>query len=121
MHKREQIRLTETKKLEVPSSRSKVSGNSLSQVSSPYMSSLPFPLALSCASQVSWAARVEDVSASSKLRMRSTKEGIEPVVMALIRGIVTVGDRALAVNGTALPSRMRLSREMSNCLPRCQG
>ena len=33
---------------------------------------------------------------------------MEPVVMALILGMVTVGDRALAVKGMALPSRIRL-------------
>lgn len=32
------------------------------------------------------------------------------MVIALIRGIVTVGERALAVKGMALPSRMSLSR-----------
>lgn len=72
------------------------------------MRSLPVSLALSWDSHVSWAANVEEVSASSKLRIRSTKEGIDPVVMALILGIVTVGDRAFAVKGMALPSRMRL-------------
>lgn len=52
---------------------------------------------------------MEDVSASSKFKMRSTKDGIEPVVIALILGIVTVGDLALDVNGMALPSRIRLA------------
>ena len=33
--------LTDTKKLEVPSTREKVSGNNFSQVSSPYMTSFP--------------------------------------------------------------------------------
>jgi hypothetical protein len=41
-------------------------------------------------------------------RMRSTKEGIDPVVIDLSLGIVTVGDRAFAVKGKALPSLMRL-------------
>lgn len=36
---------TETKKLEVPSDRSNVAGNNFNQVSSPNMSSLPFPAA----------------------------------------------------------------------------
>lgn len=99
---------TETKKLEVPSWRSKVSGNSFSHVLSPYMTSLPLSRALICASHVSWAASSEEVSPSSILRIRSTNDGIEPVVMALRRGMVTVGERAYAVNGKALPSRMRL-------------
>lgn len=85
---------TETKKLEVPSWRSKVSGKSFSQVLSPYSTSLPVSLALICASQVSCAASSDEVSPSSMLRMRSTKEGMEPVVMALRRGMVTVGERA---------------------------
>lgn len=103
-------KLTETKKLVVPSSRSNVFGNNLSHVSSPNMSSFPALLDLNCASQVSWAARVDEVSPSSKFKMRSTKDGIEPVVMDLILGMVTVGDRALAVKGTAAPSRMRLEK-----------
>ena len=36
-----QLGLTDTKKLVVPSARSKVFGNSFSQVSSPYMTSFP--------------------------------------------------------------------------------
>ena len=51
---------------------------------------------------------MDEVSASSKLRMRSTNEGTDPVVIDLSFGIVTVGDLALAVKGIALPSRMRL-------------
>jgi hypothetical protein len=51
---------------------------------------------------------VEDVSDSAKLRITSTKEGMEPVVMALTRGIVMVGDVAWAVKGSAVPSRIRL-------------
>lgn len=70
------------------------------------------PRALSWASQVSCADSVDEVSASSKFKMRSTKEGIEPVVMDLILGIVTVGDRAFAVKGTALPSRIRLQYDV---------
>lgn len=39
---------------------------------------------------------------------------MEPVVMALIRGMVTVGAVACAVKGTAAPSAMRLWR-VSHC------
>lgn len=107
---------TETKKLDVPSALSKVSGKSLSHVSSPYMTSFPVFFAFICASQVSWDARVEDVSASSKFRMTSRKEGMEPVVMALIRGMVIVGDVAWAVKGMAAPSRIRLQTMVSATL-----
>ena len=92
------FKLTETKKLVVPSARSKKSGNSFNQVSSPYMTSLPFPLsncfALICASHVSCVARVEVVSDSAKFKMTSKKEGMEPVVIALTRGMVMVGEVA---------------------------
>ncbi len=105
-------RLTETKKLLVPSARSKKSGNSFNHVSSPYMTSFPClspkRLALIWASQVSCVARVEVVSDSAKLSMTSRKDGIEPVVMAFTRGMVMVGDVAWAVKGSAVPSRMRL-------------
>jgi hypothetical protein len=94
----ERCALTETKKLLVPSARAKKSGNSFNHVSSPYMTSLPLPLskslALICASHVSCVASVEEVSDSAKLRITSTKDGIEPVVMALTRGIVMVGEVA---------------------------
>ena len=100
--------LTETKKLEVPSARANMPGKSFSQVSSPYMTSLPLFFAFICASQVSWFASVDDVSDSAKFRMTSKNDGIEPVVMALILGMVIVGDVACAVKGRALPSRMRL-------------
>jgi hypothetical protein len=104
--------LTETKKLLVPSARSKKSGNSFNHVSSPYMTSLPLPLskslALICASHVSCVPSVEDVSDSAKFRITSTKEGMEPVVMALTRGMVMVGEVACAVNGRAVPSRIKL-------------
>jgi hypothetical protein len=93
-----QCALTETKKLLVPSARSKKSGKSFNQVSSPYMTSLPLPLskslALICASQVSCVPSEEVVSDSAKFRMRSTKDGMEPVVMALTRGNVMVGELA---------------------------
>ena len=49
------------------------------------------------------------VSDSAKFRITSTKEGMEPVVMALTRGMVMVGEVAWAVNGSAVPSRMRLA------------
>lgn len=100
--------LTETKKLEVPSDRSNVFGKSLSHVSSPYMTSLPFSLFLICASQVSWFASVDVVSDSAKLSMTSRKEGIEPVVIAFTRGMVIVGDVACAVKGRASPDLIKL-------------
>lgn len=100
--------LTETKKLLVPSARSKKSGNSFNHVSSPYMTSFPPSFARSCASHVSCVARVDDLSDSAKLRITSRKEGMEPVVMALTRGMVMVGEVACAVKGIAEPSRMRL-------------
>jgi len=86
--------LTETKKLDVPSLRENVSGNNFSQVSSPYMTSFPPGLARSCAGQVSWFAKEEDVSDSAKFRITSRNEGMEPVVIALTRGMVMVGDVA---------------------------
>lgn len=72
------------------------------------MRSLPLPVALSWASHVSCMASEDEASASLMLRIRSAKDGMEPVVMALILGMVTVGDRALAVYGKAAPLRMRL-------------
>lgn len=48
------------------------------------------------------------MSLSAKLRMRSRKEGTEPVVRAFTRGMVTVGGVACAVNGMAAPERIRL-------------
>lgn len=48
------------------------------------------------------------VSDSAKFRMTSRKEGIEPVVIALTRGIVIVGDVAWAVNGIAAPLEIKL-------------
>lgn len=86
--------LTETKKLDVPSARSKKLGNSFSQVSSPYMTIFPVPFAFICASQVSCVANVEVVSDSAKFKMTSRNDGIDPVVMALILGIVIVGEVA---------------------------
>jgi hypothetical protein len=38
----------------------------------------------------------------------SKKDGTEPVVIALSRGIVTVGELAWAVKGRAAPERIRL-------------
>ena len=57
---------------------------------------------------MSWLAKLEVVSDSAKLRMTSRKEGIDPVVIALTRGMVIVGDVAWAVNGIAAPDRIRL-------------
>jgi hypothetical protein len=45
--------------------------------------------------------------------MTSRNDGIEPVVMAFSRGIVTVGDVAWAVKGMAAPSRIKLERTVS--------
>lgn len=106
--------LTETKKLDVPSERLKVFGNSLSQVSSPYMMRLLSGLAFICVSQVSWCERLEDLSDSARFRIMSRNEGIEPVVIALRRGMVTVGAVACAVKGIAWPSRMSLCLRISN-------
>lgn len=107
--------LTETKKLVVPSARENMLGNSFSQVSSPYMISLPSCFALICASQVSCCARLDVVSDSAKFKMTSRKDGIEPVVMAFTRGIVMVGDVAWAVYGIAAPRSIRLPDRVSKC------
>lgn len=72
------------------------------------MINLPVPFAFICANHVSCEARVEVSPPSSRLRMTSRKEGMEPVVMALSLGIVTVGDVAWAVNGMAAPLRIKL-------------
>lgn len=85
------FQLTDTKKLEVPSVRANVFGNSLSHVSSPYIVSRPLLFLPICASHVSCDARVDDVSDSAMLRIMSRNEGIDPVVKALTLGIVTVG------------------------------
>jgi hypothetical protein len=53
---------------------------------------------------------VDVVSDSAKLRITSRKEGIDPVVMALILGIVIVGDVAWAVKGIAAPVEIRLNK-----------
>ena len=58
--------------------------------------------------QVSWCAKVEDVSDSAKFSIRSKNPGTAPVSIALIRGIVIVGALAWAVNGKAAPLDMRL-------------
>ena len=39
---------------------------------------------------------------------------MEPVVMALMRGMVIVGDMAWAVKGIAAPSLIRLLEELAN-------
>jgi len=67
-----------------------------------------------CASHVSCDASEEEVSDSAKLRIRSRKDGVEPVVIALIRGMVMVGEVACAVNGRAEPLAMRL-QQVSCC------
>lgn len=86
--------LTDTKKLDVPSARSNASGNNFNQVSSPYITNVPSFLIFICASQVSWLASVAVVSDSAKFKITSRKDGMEPVVMALTRGMVIVGDVA---------------------------
>lgn len=63
---------------------------------------------LNCASQLSWSCNEEEVSDSAILSTASRKLGTEPVVMPLMRGRVTVGGAARAVNGRALPDAMRL-------------
>ena len=68
----------------------------------------PAPFAFICASHVSCVARLEEVSDSAKFRITSRKEGMEPVVMAFILGMVIVGDVACAVKGRAAPLEMRL-------------
>ena len=88
------VRQTETKKLEVPSAREKIPGKSFNQVSSPYITSFPPGLSFNCNNQVSWFARLEVVSDSAKFSMTSRKEGIDPVVIALTRGMVIVGEVA---------------------------
>lgn len=50
--------------------------------------------AFSCANQVSCVARVDVVSDSAKFRITSRNEGTDPVVKALMRGMVIVGAEA---------------------------
>ena len=65
------------------------------------------------------------VSDSAKFRMTSRKEGMDPVVIALTRGMVMVGDVACAVKGIAAPDLIRLPLAVSyaskvpaqSCLP----
>lgn len=77
------------------------------------MSSLPDCFNFIWASHVSWAAKVDDVSDSSRFRITSRNDGMDPVVMALMRGMVTVGDLAKAVKGKALPFRIKLAMQAS--------
>lgn len=100
--------LTETKKLEVPSAREKRPGNNFSQVSSPYITKFPACFDFNCTNQLSWWARLELVSDSAKFRMRSKKDGVDPVVIAFIRGMVIVGELAWAVKGKAAPDLIKL-------------
>ena len=48
------------------------------------------------------------MSDSAKFRITSRKDGIDPVVIALILGIVIVGDVAWAVKGIAAPDEIKL-------------
>lgn len=66
------------------------------------------PCALICANQVSCVARDDVVSDSAKFRITSRNEGTDPVVKALMRGMVMVGAEARAVNGTAAPASIKL-------------
>lgn len=79
------------------------------------MISRPAPLAFSWANHESWWARVEVVSDSAIFRIASRKDGTEPVVIAFTRGIVTVGELAWAVNGSAAPDRIKLL-QLGSCL-----
>ena len=54
------------------------------------------------------------LSDSAILRITSEKDGTEPVVMAFIRGIVTVGELAWAVKGIAAPVRIKLKESIHN-------
>ena len=102
------LRRTETKKLDVPSALVKSPGNSFNQVSSPYISNGPPRTESNCFSHESCVANEEDESDSAKLRMTSRKDGVDPVVSALIRGMVTVGGLACAVKGIAAPDSTNL-------------
>ena len=72
------------------------------------MTILPACFAFICASHVSCVASVEVVSDSAKLRITSRKDGIDPVVIALILGMVMVGEVAWAVKGIAAPDEIKL-------------
>jgi hypothetical protein len=76
------------------------------------MTIFPAPFAFICASHVSCAASVDVVSDSAKFRITSRKDGIEPVVIAFILGMVIVGDVACAVKGMAAPLEMRLRKAL---------
>lgn len=54
------------------------------------------------------------LSDSAILSTTSENDGTEPVVIALIRGIVTVGELACAVNGHAAPVRIKLRKSASS-------
>jgi hypothetical protein len=64
--------------------------------------------------------RVDILSDSAILRMTSEKDGTEPVVMAFIRGIVTVGELAWAVKGIASPVRINLQESIHTNYERTQ-
>lgn len=48
------------------------------------------------------------------LSTTSENDGTEPVVIAFIRGIVTVGELACAVKGHAAPVRIKLRKSASS-------
>ena len=60
---------------------------------------------------MSWCASVEDVSDSAMFKITSRNDGTDPVVMAFNRGIVTVGELAWPVKGSAAPDRIKLYRQ----------
>ena len=53
------------------------------------------------------------MSDSAKFNIASRNDGIEPVVIVLIRGRVMVGDGAWAMKGRAAPDRISLSTKVS--------
>ena len=76
-----------------------------------------FHFSFICASQVSCDASDEVVSDSAKLRIISRNDGIDPVVIALILGMVIVGEVAWAVKGIAAPSEIKLRIISFNYMP----
>lgn len=81
------------------------------------MTSFPPPARI-CANQLSCVASDELVSDSAKFSITSRNPGIDPVVMALTRGIVMVGEVACAVNGIACPPVIKLPAQCFNIVSR---
>jgi hypothetical protein len=65
------------------------------------------PAARNRPSHESWLVK-NAVSDWSRLPITSANPGMDPVVIAFIRGSVTVGGATCAVNGTAAPLRIKL-------------